>query len=243
MPGGALLDPTISIAAASAGPRPDQGIAFAILVIKEVGEDRRVEAGVIEFERQIVAALVGTLRPGCSDLGATDIDPMAGCVIVRPICLGDDPDALGLDAKRNDIALEVAAYLLEGTDVGHVTSPCCFRARDHHGLDGDLEAMKAIDDAPAWAAAKRRTVAVRLSCLARNGLNRGPHGACPVGWESQGKKVDPPPLRLQATEGRSRAFGQIKPKRGRVVPTPNSILRRRRGGRRVPPARGRAFQA
>jgi hypothetical protein len=39
------------------------------------------------------------------------------------------------------------------------------------------------------------------------------------------------------------SFGQIKPERGRVVRAPNSILRRRRGGRRVPPARGWTFRA
>ena len=39
------------------------------------------------------------------------------------------------------------------------------------------------------------------------------------------------------------SFGQITPLRGRVVRASNSILGRRRGGRRVLPARGRAFQA
>src|SRR5271163_3760927 len=65
---------------------------------------------------------------------------MAGGVVVGAVGLGDDADALGLDAQGDDLALELAAGLLEGTDVSHVASPCCFRARDHRGLDGDREA-------------------------------------------------------------------------------------------------------
>ena len=72
--------------------------------------------------------------------------------------------------------------------------------------------------------------AVRLSCLARNGL------------KAQGKKVDPSAVAAQAIEAQP-SFGQIKPWRGRVVRAPNSILGRRRGGRRTSRTRGPAFQA
>ena len=51
--------------------------------------------------------------------------------------------------------------------------------------------------------------------------------------EAQGKKVDPSAVASQAIEAQP-SFGQIKPWRGRVVRTPNSILGRRRGGRRSP---------
>jgi len=48
--------------------------------------------------------------------------------------------------------------------------------------------------------------------------------------KGQGKKVDPSAVASQAIEAQP-SFGQIKPWRGRVVRTPNSILGRRRGGR------------
>jgi hypothetical protein len=60
--------------------------------------------------------------------------------------------------------------------------------------------------------------------------------------KGQGKKVDPSAVASQAIEAQP-SFGQIKPWRGRVVRTPNSILWRRRGGRRISRTRGSAFQA
>jgi hypothetical protein len=60
--------------------------------------------------------------------------------------------------------------------------------------------------------------------------------------KGQGKKVDPSAVASQAIEAQP-SFGQIKPWRGRVVRTPNSILGRRRGGRRTSRTRGSAFQA
>jgi hypothetical protein len=60
--------------------------------------------------------------------------------------------------------------------------------------------------------------------------------------EAQGKKVVPSAVASQTIEAQP-SFGQIKPWRGRVVRTPNSILRRRRGGRRMCCTRGAAFQA
>ena len=43
--------------------------AFAVLVVEEVGEDWSVEARIVQLDREIVAALVGALRPGGPDLG------------------------------------------------------------------------------------------------------------------------------------------------------------------------------
>src|SRR5277367_1255475 len=188
---------SISVAVAFGGARPDQGEALAVLVVEEVGENRRVEARIVELEREIIAAFVGALRPGGPDLGPADVDPVAGGVVVGPVGLRDDADALGLQAQGNDLALELVAGLLERTDVGHVTSPWLFRARDHRGLDGDRPARGDRRRTRSRAGAWRRTEAGELSCLARNGLNRGPHVACPVGWESQGKKVSPTTLRLR----------------------------------------------
>src|ERR1700734_1705601 len=114
------------VAVLAAGAGPDEGVAVAVLIVEEVGVDRRVEARVVQLDREVVAALVGALRPGGPDLGAADVDPMAGGVVVGAVGLGDDADALGLDAQGDDLALELAAGLLEGTDVSHVASPCAF---------------------------------------------------------------------------------------------------------------------
>src|ERR1700722_9603846 len=60
--------------------------------------------------------------------------------------------------------------------------------------------------------------------------------------KGQGKKVVPSAIAFQAIEAQP-SFGQIKPWRGRVVRMPNSILGKRRGGRRMRCTRGAAFQA
>jgi len=79
--------------------------------------------------------------------------------------------------------------------------------------------------------------------LASRGMGKpgSPRGS-PRGVEAQGKKVVPSAVASQAIEAQP-SFGQIKPWRGRVVRTPNSILRRRRGGRRMCCTRGPDFQA
>src|SRR6266852_1755737 len=61
-------------------------------------------------------------------IGTTGKDPVARRVVVDPVGLGDDADALGLQAQGDDLALELLAGFLERADVSHVTSPCCFRA-------------------------------------------------------------------------------------------------------------------
>ena len=58
---------SVAIGLAAAGP--NEGVAFTILVVEQVGEDRRVETRIVEFEREIVAALVGALGPRSADLG------------------------------------------------------------------------------------------------------------------------------------------------------------------------------
>jgi len=58
---------SVAIGLAAAGP--DERVAFTILIVEQVGEDRRVEARIVEFEREIVAALVRALRPDGTDLG------------------------------------------------------------------------------------------------------------------------------------------------------------------------------
>src|SRR5260370_3774935 len=106
-----------AVGLAAAGP--DQAVGLAILVLKEVGVDGRREARIVEFEREVVAALVGALRPGGSDLGAADKDPVAWSVVADPVGLGDDADALGLPAQASDPALQPPADLLDVPAVPH----------------------------------------------------------------------------------------------------------------------------
>lgn len=58
-----------ALLAVLARPRPQQSVAFATLVVEQVCVDRRVEGGVIELEREVVASFLGALRPGGTDLG------------------------------------------------------------------------------------------------------------------------------------------------------------------------------
>ena len=51
-----------------AWPRPQQSVAFAALVIEQIGVDRCVEGGIVELEREVVGALFRALRPGRPDL-------------------------------------------------------------------------------------------------------------------------------------------------------------------------------
>ena len=63
--------------------------------------------------------------------------------------------------------------------------------------------------------------AVRLSCLARNGRTGVPQGLA-RGVESPGKESLTAAVAAEAIEAQP-SFGQIKPKRDRVVRAPNSI--------------------
>src|SRR5437867_1833925 len=104
------------------------------------------------------------------------------------------------------------------------------RAPDHRGLDGDRKAEGDRRRTRSRAGVERRMAPARLCCLARNG--RSP------GEESRSDAVVAQAIEAQPPSG------QIKPKRGRVArATPNSILGRRRGGRRVSSTRGAAWQA
>ena len=67
-PAGRGIVGTSVAVAATVGAGPDQAVALAVLVIEEVGEDRGVEARIVELEAQIVAPLVGAPGPGRSDL-------------------------------------------------------------------------------------------------------------------------------------------------------------------------------
>jgi len=67
-PGGALARGSLP-AAAAVGAGPDEAVAFAFLVVEEVGVDWSGEARIVQLEAEIIAALVGALGPGGADLG------------------------------------------------------------------------------------------------------------------------------------------------------------------------------
>ena len=75
---------------------PDEGVAFAFLVLDEIRVDRSVEARIVQLGREIVALLRGMFRPGGADFRAADEDPMAWRVFVGPVGLGGDADIFGL---------------------------------------------------------------------------------------------------------------------------------------------------
>src|SRR6476469_9386547 len=83
-----------SFAVGLAAARPDQGVGLGVFVVEAVGIARSVEARIVQLDREIIAALVGALQPGGPDLGATDVDPVARSVVVGPVGLRDDSDAL-----------------------------------------------------------------------------------------------------------------------------------------------------
>ena len=63
------VGPERTLLAVLPGPRPQQGVAFATLVVEQVGVDRCVEGRVVELERQVVATFLGALGPGGTYLG------------------------------------------------------------------------------------------------------------------------------------------------------------------------------
>jgi hypothetical protein len=66
---GEALGRAVSTAVLLARTGPDEAVAFAVLVLEQVGEDRRVEARIVELERVVLALLAGDFGPGGSDLG------------------------------------------------------------------------------------------------------------------------------------------------------------------------------
>jgi len=101
------------------------------------------------------------------------------------------------------------------------------RARDHRGLDGDRQ-PQAIDAAPPWGRSTAEdggggTLLPREEWVP-------PGFPALAGWQAQGKKVSPPPLR-QGDRGLP-SCGPITPSRGRAGCARDSRARRRRGRHR-----------
>jgi hypothetical protein len=72
---------------------------------------------------------------------------MAGGIVACPVGIGDETDALALQAQGDDLALEFVAGLLEGADVSHVTSPWLSEPATT-AASMAICRPKAIDDAP-----------------------------------------------------------------------------------------------
>src|SRR5579871_3961429 len=174
-----------SVAVGPAAARPDQAEGLAAFVIEEVGVDRRGEARIVELDREVIAALAGALRPCGADLCAADKDPVAWCVLAGPAGLRNDADAFGLDAEGDDLALELVAGLLEGTDGCHVVSPWLFEPATI-AASMAIDRPQSIDAAPLGP--ERSGGWRRRDFLGSRGM-----GAAGVpelaGWQAQGKKV------------------------------------------------------
>src|ERR1700722_16011489 len=178
-------------------PRPEQREAFTALIVEQVRVDWCIEGGVVELEREVVAAFLGALRPGGADLRSAHEDAVARSLIVGGVGFGDDADAFGLQAEGDDLALEIVSDLLERTDGSHVTSPVVFRARDHRGLDGDLRGRgRSATHLKGRSEAEDAAVATFL-----------PRNAWAL---AKGKKVGRDGVGAQAMEAQP-VFGQIKP--------------------------------
>lgn len=196
-PGAALL------VAVLARPRPQKGVALAGFVIEQVRVDRRVERGVVELEREVVAALLGTLRPSCPDLRPTHVDAVAGSVIVGSVGLGDDTDALGLQAQGDYLALEVVADFLKEPMLAMSLLLLCFEPATT-AASMAICRPRTIGDAPARG--PKRSGGRRCGdFLASRGM-----GA------AQGKKVAATALQLRRSR-RSRSSARSSHQRGHVV--------------------------
>ena len=66
---GALVGWLGSVAVGLAAAGPDQGVGLGAFVVEEVRVDRRIEARIVELDREIIAALGGALRPCSPDFG------------------------------------------------------------------------------------------------------------------------------------------------------------------------------
>src|SRR5258708_34352194 len=166
----------------------------------------------IELDREVIAALAGALRPRGADLCAADKDPVAWRVVAGPAGLRNDADAFGLDAEGDDLALELVAGLLEGTDGCHVVSPWLFEPATI-AASMAIDRPQAIDDAPAGPECSGGWR--RRDFLGSRGM--GEPGS-PRAWEARGGE---PGGRKAHRRHCGKAIGaqpsgrQIKPSRGR----------------------------
>src|ERR1700722_15582026 len=208
-------------------PRPEQREAFTALIVEQVRVDWCIEGGVVELEREVVAAFLGALRPGGADLRSAHEDAVARSLIVGGIGFGDDADAFGLQAEGDDLALEIVSDLLERTDGSHVTSPVVFRARDHRGLDGDLQGRGRSATHPKGP--ERSGGRCRSDFLASRGmgLTGVPAGLAPWGEKPRGRKLQGTALRIRRAR-RSRSSARSSHHKGPVRRVP-----KRNRGRKV----------
>lgn len=87
-----------------------------MIVVEEVGVDRSVDARIVELDQESSRPSLERFGQAGPDFGGTDVDPVARRVVVGPVSLGDDPDALGLEVQGDNRAVEFLAGLLESAD-------------------------------------------------------------------------------------------------------------------------------
>src|SRR5271165_5677623 len=104
-PDGSRSGGSVAVRLAAAGP--DEGEAVPVFVVEEIGVDRRVEAGIVQLDREIIAVLGGALGPGCADFHSTHVDTVARGGVAGTGGFRDDADVLGLNAEGDDLALEL----------------------------------------------------------------------------------------------------------------------------------------
>ena len=77
-------------------------VQYVVDFVEQVGEDRRVQARIVELDREIGAPVLGFFRSCAADLGASVIDPVAGRVLAGAGLVRRDAQVLGLETKGDD---------------------------------------------------------------------------------------------------------------------------------------------
>jgi hypothetical protein len=72
-----------------------------------------VKGGIVELDREVVAALVRALRPGGADLGLADEHAVGRGVVVGAVGFGRDAHSLGPHATRDDLTWSSAPTFLK----------------------------------------------------------------------------------------------------------------------------------
>src|SRR3954447_16128532 len=105
----------------AAGPDEVEGVG--LVAFDQRGVDRGREAGVVELDREVLAALAGGLLPGGAEFNIrAREDAVVGRLLVDLV--GRLDRGLGVDAERLDRAGEGGAGANEGADGRHGALSC-----------------------------------------------------------------------------------------------------------------------
>src|SRR6266699_5121028 len=107
---------------------PDEVVALAVFGLDQAGIDRRVEARIVQLDREIFALrLAGGLLPGCTKIRSTREDAEVGAALAIAL-RGDELHGLDVEAQGLDRAGEAVLGLGEGADGCHCRVPFSNRA-------------------------------------------------------------------------------------------------------------------